>query len=163
MTAFQCIAIPTDTAERFRVTGTDDNANMLRRMDASDSGSFPCRHCLCFARPGETMLLGSYNLPRPKGIYWTPSPIFIHAYSCSRFSAPDVVAPIVSAGALVSVRAYDTDDQCLYDLGQVCAGADVAAPLERALADPRTAFVNIHTARPGCLLSRVARRSEAGA
>ncbi len=96
MTAFQCIAIPTDTAERFRATGTDDNGNVLRRMDANDQGSFPCRHCLSFARPGEPMLLGSYNLPRPLGIYWT-------------------------------------------------------------------AFVNVHTARPGCLLSRVERRAEAGA
>ena len=25
------------------------------------------------------MLLGSYDLPRPLGIYWTPSPIFLHA------------------------------------------------------------------------------------
>jgi hypothetical protein len=38
---------------------------------------------------------------------------------------------------------------CLYDLGHVCSGAEVDAPLDRALADPRTAFVNIHTAPPG--------------
>jgi Protein of unknown function (DUF1203) len=42
-------------------------------------------------------------------------------------------------------------------LGQVCPGGDVDAPLERALGDARCAFVNIHTARPGCLLSRVER------
>ncbi len=161
MTAFQCIAIPTATAERFRTTGTDDRGNVLRRMDATDPTSFPCRHCLSFARPGETMLLGSYNLPRPQGIYWTPSPIFVHADGCSRFSAANVVAPIIGEGSLLSVRAYDASDQCVYDLGQVCAGADVDAPLERALADPRTAFVNVHTARPGCLLARVERWTEA--
>lgn len=105
------------------------------------------------------MLLGSYNLPRPRGIYWTPSPIFVHADPCPRFAAEGVVAPIIAEGALVSVRAYDEADQCVYDLGQVCAGAEVAAPLERALGDPRTAFVNVHTARPGCLLSRVERVS----
>jgi hypothetical protein len=163
MTAFQCIAISTGTAERFRATGRDDNGNVLRRMEATETGSFPCRHCLCFARPGETMLLGSYNLSRPLGIYWTPSPIFVHAEACARFSAANVVAPIISAGTLVSVRAYDAADQCLYDLGQVCAGKEVDAPLDRALADPRTAFVNVHTARPGCLLSRVERRLVAGA
>ena len=43
------------------------------------------------------------------------------------------------------------------DLGQVCEGTDVDAPLRRALADARTAFVNIHTAKPGCLLCRVER------
>nr|WP_281276994.1 DUF1203 domain-containing protein [Methylobacterium radiodurans] len=43
---------------------------------ATASGGFPCRHCLQLARPGEGILLGSYSLPLPLGIYWTPSPIF---------------------------------------------------------------------------------------
>ena len=45
----------------------------------------------------------------------------------------------------------------LYDLGQVAEGPDADAPLARALADPRTSFVNIHTAKPGCLLTRIER------
>ncbi len=157
MTAFQCLPIDTEIAERFRSTGLDDNGNTLRRMVATPGGNFPCRHCLRSAAAGETVLLGSYNLPRPRGIYWTPSPIFVHADACPRFEAANQVAPIVRLNALVSVRAYDAADQCIYDLGQVCAGEEVDAPLERALGDARTAFVNIHTARPGCLLSRVER------
>jgi hypothetical protein len=157
MTAFQCIPMDTETAERFRRTGLDDNGNVLRRIVVTPEGGFPCRHCLRLGKPGETMLLGSYNLPRPLGIYWTPSPIFLHAEACERFEAADEMAPIVRANSLVSVRAYDDADQCLYDLGVVCTGEEAEAPLTRALADPRTAFVNIHTARPGCLLSRVER------
>jgi hypothetical protein len=103
------------------------------------------------------MLLGSYDFGRPRGIYWAPSPIFLHAQSCRSFAAADVVAPILRANTLVSVRAYDAEDLCLYDLGHVCPGAEIDAPLLRALGDPRTAFVNVHTARPGCLLSRVER------
>ena len=161
MTAFRCVPIDTATAERFRATGIDDNANTIRRVVATASGGFPCRHCLRCAEPGETVLLGSYNLPRPRGIYWTPSPIFLHAEPCERFAIESEIAPIVRANPLVSVRAYDNADQCLYDLGQVCAGTDVEAPLARALEDPRTAFVNIHTARPGCLLTHVERISGA--
>ncbi len=157
MTAFQCIPIATETAERFRATGFDDNGNELRRVVATSGGGFPCRYCLRLAAPDDPMLLGSYNLPRPLGIYWTPSPIFLHEADCQRAEASNEVAPIIRANSLVSVRAYDAADQCLYDLGQVCAGQDVDAPLERALADARTAFVNIHTARPGCLLTMVMR------
>jgi hypothetical protein len=157
MTAFRCVPIETETAGRFRLTGIDDNGNVLRRVVASGSGGFPCRHCLRCASPGETMLLGSYNLPRPRGIYWTPSPIWLHADPCERFAADNEIAPIVRANPLVSVRAYDGADQCLYDLGEVCPGEEVAAPLARALGDGRTAFVNIHTARPGCLLVHVER------
>jgi len=159
MTAFQCIPIATETADRFRQTGRDDQGNPIRRVVATPSGGFPCRHCLRLALPGEPLLLGSYNLPQPLGIYWTPSPIFLHEAACPRAEAMNKVAPIVRANALVSVRAYDAADQCIYDLGQVCAGADVDDPLERALSDRRTAFVNIHTARPGCLLSLVKRLS----
>ncbi len=161
MTQFHCVPINTETAERFRRTGLDDNGNRLRRMVATADGGYPCRHCLEMGEPGETMLLGSYNLPRPRGIYWTPSPIFIHERDCARSEASDVVAPVVRANPLVSVRAYDAADQCIYDLGHVGAGAEIDAPLDRALRDPRTAFVNIHTARPGCLLTMVQARRAA--
>ena len=47
---------------------------------------------------------------------------------------------------LGSVRAYDADDVCVYELGDVCDGTDVERLLDRALADRRTDYVNIHTA-----------------
>ncbi|SEH33214.1 Protein of unknown function [Methylobacterium sp. 275MFSha3.1] len=157
MTRYRCVPIPTETADRFRTTGLDDRDNPVRRVVATADGGFPCRHCLRLGRPGETMLLGSYDLPEPRGIYWTPSPIFLHADQCKRAEAVDGLAPIVRANTLISVRAYDADHLCLYDLGQVCPGSEAEIPLRRALDDPRTRFVNIHTARPGCLLSRVER------
>jgi hypothetical protein len=157
MTRYRCIPIDAAVADRFRRSGRDGFDNALRRITATGTGGFPCRLCLLCAEPGESMLLGSCDLRRPRGIYWTPSPIFLHARTCPGFEATDVVAPIIRVNALVSVRAYDADDLCLYDLGHVCAGAEVDAPLLHALDDPRTAFVNVHTARPGCLLSRVER------
>ncbi|MDP4004248.1 DUF1203 domain-containing protein [Methylobacterium sp. NEAU K] len=157
MARYRCVPIDEAVAERFRRDARDDFGNPLRRVEASSANGFPCRRCLHCAEPGEAMLLGSYDLGRPRGIYWAPSPIFLHARSCRGFAAEDVLAPIIRANTLVSVRAYDAGDLCLYDLGHVCAGAEVDAPLMRALADPRTAFVNVHTARPGCLLARVER------
>lgn len=156
MTAFRCLPIPTETAARWRATGRDDRGERLHHR-LVDGPGFPCRHCLELGRPGERMLLGSYRLPHPRGVYGAPSPIFLHAGDCARFAAPDAVAPIVTANALVSVRSYDAEEMCLYDLGEVCPGAEVLAPLRRALEDPRTRHVNIHTARPGCLLCAVAR------
>jgi hypothetical protein len=157
MTAFRCIPIATEVAERFRQTGEDENGNPIRQMEATDDGGFPCRHCLQSGVSGEMMLLGSYNLRGPLGIYWTPSPIFVHERPCPAFTVANEIAPIVDANTLVSIRAYDGSDLCIYDLGEVCAGDVALTPLERALADQRTAFVNIHTARPGCLLTRVER------
>jgi hypothetical protein len=157
MSTFACIPIPTETAERFRRTGIDDNGNPLRRMVATEDRGFPCRHCLRLARAGEAVLLGSFNLPRPLGIYWTPSPIFLHEGACPRADAPGEVAEIIRRNPLISVRAYDANDQCIYDLGHVGTGETIDTPLDRALGDSRTAFVNVHTAKPGCLLARVER------
>ncbi len=153
MPRFRCIPMPTETAERFRTTGRDDAGNALLHRIAA-AGDAPCRHCLRDAAPGEAMLLGSYNLPGPLGIYWTPSPIFIHADSCERYDRADHIAETVRP-RLVSVRAYDEDQLCLYDLGHVAQGDAIDEALHRAIADRRTAFVNIHTAKPGCLLCRV--------
>lgn len=157
MTNFRCIPIPSETAARFRATGKDDRGNTLRALAATGAPSFPCRHCLAFGRAGELMLLGSYDLPRPRGIYWTPSPIFVHGEACPAFASDNLVAPIVRDNTLVSLRAYDQADQCLYDLGEVSSGADLEAPLRRALDDPRTSFLSVHTARPGCMLCQIER------
>jgi hypothetical protein len=152
MTAFRCLPIDPAIAERFRATGRDDGGNTLRRL-AADHAS-PCRVCLRNVQVGEPVLLGSYHLPRPRGIYWTPSPIFVHETPCAPFVASETIPEIVR-GRMVSVRAYDAADQCVYDLGHAGDGDTIDAPLALALADPRTAFVNIHTAKPGCLLCRV--------
>ena len=154
MPSFRCIPIPTETVARWRTTGRDDRGNALHRR-VVDGPGFPCRHCLKLGEPGEDMLLGSYDLPHPRGVYWTPSPIFFHARGCSRFDSIDQIAPTVLANGFVSVRSYDAEEMCLYDLGAVSEGANVAPILERALADPRTRYINIHTARPGCLLTAV--------
>lgn len=156
MTRFRCIAIETETARRWRATGLDDRGQALHRR-VVDGPGFPCRHCLQLGAPGEVMLLGSYDLPHPQGVYWTPSPIFVHDRDCTRFDTPGAIAPIVLANPIVSVRSYDAEEMCLYDLGQVCAGDAVGAPLARALDDARAQFINIHTARPGCMLCRVER------
>ena len=156
MTDFRCLPIATETADRFRVTGRDDAGNeLLRRQPGLDS-QCPCRHCLGYSAEGDTALLGSYNLPRPRGVYWTPSPIFVHARACPRYDRVNDIPEIVR-GTLVSVRAYDANDMCLYELGQVRDGTEVDEALHRALDDQRTAFVNIHTTKPGCLLCRVER------
>ena len=149
--SFRCFPMDIESAIRFRQTGRDDAGNLLLRKVADHSA--PCRHCLAEAAIGAPLLLGSYHFGRPHGVYWTPSPIFLHAEPCEGFERADFVPEIVRH-RLVSVRAYDTDDMCIYDLGDMCDGTDVDRLLERALADRRTDYVNIHTARPGCFLCR---------
>ena len=154
MIGFRCIPMDTASAIRFRQTGRDDAGNSLHHKIADHPA--PCRHCLAESEIGTPVLLGSYHFGRPHGVYWTPSPIFLHAEPCERFDGASIVPEIV-LHRLVSVRAYDAEDMCIYELGVVCDGIDVERLLDRALADRRTDYANIHTARPGCFLCRVER------
>ena len=104
MTAFRCVAIPTEVAERFRRTGLDDRGQPVHRR-VVDGPGFPCRHCLRLGEAGEVMLLASYDLPHPQGVYWTPSPIFLHERACDRFEASDEIAPIVLANGIGCIDA----------------------------------------------------------
>ena len=113
MIGFRCIPMDTASAIRFRQTGRDDAGNSLHHKIVDHPA--PCRHCLAEAEIGTTVSLGSYHFGRPHGVYWTPSPIFLHAEPCEPFEQVGVVPEIVRH-RLVSVRAYDADDMCIYDL-----------------------------------------------
>jgi hypothetical protein len=153
MSNFRCVPIETVAAQAIRTQAQDHFGNVIRRV-LSDEKGLPCRHCLSSSACGEAVLLASYDLPRPKGLYWTPSPIFVHDAACPRYDRVNHIPQIVRE-RVVSLRSYDANHQCIYDLGIVIDGAEVEDPLRRALADTRTRFVNIHTAKPGCLLCTV--------
>ncbi|MBB5690681.1 DUF1203 domain-containing protein [Roseomonas alkaliterrae] len=154
MTRFRCVPMDPAAAARFRITGTDDRGGAVHHR-AVDGPGFPCRACLRLGLPGEAMLLASWDLPLPRGPYWTPSPVFLHARDCASAPVEDSIPETVRANPLVSLRHYDADGMCLYDLGVVLPGEAAEAALRERIADPRVAFVNIHTARPGCWLTRV--------
>ena len=61
----------------------------------------------------------------------------------------------VLVNSIISLRHYDAAGMCLYDLGIVVPGEEAGAALRARIGDPRVAYVNIHTARPGCWLTRV--------
>jgi hypothetical protein len=155
MSTFRCVPIETTVADRFRKTGVDDGGNTVR-WEIADHDGYPCRHCLRETRTGQKVLLGSYHLLRPRGIYWTPSPVFVHSASCIRYDRDNEIPEIVR-NRLVSVRAYGADDMVIYGLGDVGDGREVDGIVERCLSESRTAYVNVHTARPGCLLCTIER------
>ena len=154
---FRCFAIDTATAERFRASRVDDFANPVRAITADADTGYFCRHSLAQPGKGRPVLLGSYNVARPKGHYWSPSPIFICANACPRFDSDARIPPAVRAISLVSARPYDAEERLLYDLNDTTTGDRLAPLLDRCLADERTHYVNIHTGRPGCFLCRVQR------
>jgi hypothetical protein len=154
---FRCIAMTNETASRFRDSETDDFGNRVKVMTAAADTGYLCRHCLAQAGKGRRVLLASYNVERPRAHYWRPSPVFIHADGCDRFGGDNEIPQALSAIQLVTARPYDKDEMMLYDLNDTVTGERLAVLLQRCLEDERTAYVNVHTGRPGCFLCRVER------
>jgi hypothetical protein len=144
---FRCIAMDTVVADRFRRSGTDDNGNrIVHWMSDKDTGFF-CRHCLSQPGKGRKMLLANYHVDPPKGVYWSPSPIFLHADvdACPRFVGENEIPKAIGEISLIGIRSYNTDDRMLYDLTDLTSGKDAQARVEKCLAHPRTSYVNIHS------------------
>ena len=154
MTRFRCVPMDPEAALRFRSSRRDDRGRIIQAREVDGPG-YPCRACLRLGQLGEVMLLASWDLPLPQGPYWTPSPVFLHAHDCGGAVLEDALPETVLVNSIISLRHYDTAGMCLYELGIVVPGEEAEAALCARLDDPRVAYVNIHTARPGCWLTRV--------
>ena len=154
MTRFRCVPMDPEAARRFRASRRDDRGGEIQTRQVDGPG-YPCRACLRLGQPGEAMLLASWDLPLPQGPYWTPSPVFLHAHDCGGAALEDALPETVLVNSIISLRHYDAAGMCLYDLGVVVPGEEAEAALRARIGDPRVAYVNIHTARPGCWLTRV--------
>jgi len=156
---FRCIAMDTAVADRFRRTATDNAGNgVVRWMSDKDTGFF-CRHCLSQPGKGREMLLANYNVDPPKGVYWSPSPIFVHADAdaCPRFARQNEIPEAIREMSLVGIRSYNKDDRMLYHLTDLTSGKDIQGRVEKCLTDIGTSYINIHSVGPGCFLCRVER------
>jgi len=156
---FRCIAMDSAVADRFRRSATDDAGNNIVRWISDKDTGFFCRHCLSQPGKGREMLLANYNVNRPKGVYWSPSPIFVHsdADACPRFVRQNEIPEAIREMSLVGIRSYNKDDRMLYDLTNLTSGKDTPARVEKCLADIGTSYMNIHSGGPGCFLCRVER------
>ena len=157
MPLFKFEAIDSLWVNNLRLSLIDDgNNNVLHRV-ADEPSDYPCRHCLKYAKIGEKLLLASYHIPKPQGVYWSASPVFIHLDKCERYNNDDQIPQILIDSPIMSVRVYDANDLCLYDLGILTSGDKLHNDLTHIFKDPRVCFVNIHTTKPGCMLTRVVR------
>jgi hypothetical protein len=147
------IALATEVAERWRREGVDDHGNRLTPIVADEPASFPCRHCLRDAEPGEPMLLASHSPFALPGPYKEVGPIFVHADACARFAGGDV--PLQLRRRLLALRGYDRA-QSLVD-GVVVEGAALEGGLATLLANADVDWVHVRFARPGCFACRIER------
>ena len=148
-TIYTIQALDADVADALRARG-----GRVLRVDANPG--WPCRQCLCDIDVGDEALLVSYD-PFEAGstsAYHSASPIFLHCRACAT-AAPTADAPTQLTSRLLSVRAFDADDQMVH--ARFVAGSTLDATLAELFADAGVTFAHVHNAGPGCFAARVIR------
>jgi len=137
----------------FTMADTDlAQAGAVRRIADSKPG-FPCRISLTDADIGDEVLLINFEHLPTDSPYRSRHAIYIRRNE-TRFDTADAV-PAMLRTRLLSIRAFDDADM------MVNADAVDGHELERAIAtlfaDPRTSYLHVHFAKPGCYAARVDR------
>ena len=150
---FRVVPLQTATAEAARAaakSGAQDHAVVM--TDAPRS--YPCRHCLRWAEPGERMILFPFAAIPAGRPYSETGPIFVHAESCDRYRATDEYPADFREGRVV--RAYNAQHDMI--AAEVPNGAGPEAVIERFLQEPETAFIHVRSVSRGCYTMGIERQ-----
>jgi hypothetical protein len=120
--------------------------------DARDPG-YPCRVSLTDSKAGDELILVNYEHHAVASPYRMRFAIYVRRGE-ETFDAVDTVPEQLRKRTL-AVRAFD--DTAMMVGWEIVDGQKLEAAIERALADPRAAYLHVHFAAPGCYAARVER------
>jgi len=124
-----------------------------RRVVAADKPGYPCRISLTDADVGDEVLLINYEHQPVDSPYRASHAIYIRAGE-QTFDAVDEI-PAMLRKRLLSVRGFDA--QHMLTAADVVEGTALEAAIEKFFAQPETAYLHLHFAKPGCYAARVER------
>lgn len=150
---FRIVPLSTEVVEAARraaANGTPDHTVVV----ADSPEGYPCRHCLCFAKPGERLILFPYASIPAGHPYSETGPISVHEQVCERYSMIDKFPPDLRRGRVI--RAYNSN----YDMidAEVVNSSEPEAVIEKLLEKPETAFLDARSVTRGCYTFRIQRQ-----
>ena len=141
------------------LTGLSDEAlaeHHAKRYVVDERGGYPDRIELREADVGESVILVNHaHLPND-GPYRSSHAIFVLEHPHAPFDAVDRIPGILRT-RLLSLRAFDRDAMMVD--ADVVDGSEVESLIGRMFALPDVTYLHAHTARRGCFLCRIDRRS----
>ncbi len=148
---FRVVAIPTEIAEAARAAAAEARADH-RTMVVESAETAPCRHCLQWAQPGESVILFPYSAIEPGHPYSETGPIFVHAEPCTRFNGPGYPSEFRTGRVF---RAYNSDKEIVDAI--LPNGEPPEAVIEKLFENPETTFVHARSATRGCFTFQIER------
>ena len=151
--SFRIIPLKTDVADTARRKARAGAADHLL-VEVDLPRRYPCRHCLRWGEPGESVILFPFAAIAPGHPYSESGPIFVHAEECERYALTDEFP--VDFRQNRSLRAYNSQYELIS--AEVAADDGPEAVIARFLQKPETAFVHVRSASHGCYTMEVKRR-----
>jgi hypothetical protein len=138
-----------EAARRAAVAGAPDHQIIV----ADSPHTYPCRHCLRFAKPGERVILFPYAAVPPGHPYSESGPVFVHAEPCQRYGSTSEFPVELRNGR--ALRAYNSK----FDMidAEVVNGSEPEAVIAKLLQNPEVAFVDARSVTRGCYTFRIER------
>jgi hypothetical protein len=153
--SFRIEALPRERfAHLFGMSEAELAARGVRRVIADRAPGFPCRVSLQDAAAGEPVLLMNFEHHSAATPYRASHAIYVREHALTAQPAADEI-PEQLTRRLLSVRAYDAEG--MMREAEVVPGSELAPLIERLFADPATAYLHLHNAKPGCYAARVER------
>jgi Protein of unknown function (DUF1203) len=125
----------------------------VRRIAKGEMVGRPCRVSLTDSRPGDELILCNYEHHRVDSPYQMRFAIYVRKGE-ERFDRIDEV-PTQLRTRTLAVRAFDAEAMMIGN--ELIEGQDLESAIDRGFSDPRTQYLHIHFAAPGCYAARVDR------
>ncbi|HZC54615.1 MAG TPA: DUF1203 domain-containing protein [Xanthobacteraceae bacterium] len=116
-------------------------------------GPRPCRISLTDAKAGDELILVNYEHHAVASPYRMRFAIYVRKDE-KTFDAVDAVPEQLRKRTL-AVRGFDAE--AMMTGWELTEGAQLEQAIEKLFADPRTAYLHVHFAAPGCYAARIER------
>jgi hypothetical protein len=153
--SFQISGLPiAEFLPLFALSDAELAARQVIRRIADRRPGFPCRVSLRDAEVGERVLLLNYEHLAVASPYRSRYAIYVRENAReTRLEVNQV--PEVLISRLLSVRAFDGEG--MLRGAEVVWGQELERLTESMLAEPRTCYLHVHNAKPGCFAARIDR------
>ncbi len=140
-------------ADLFSLSDAELAQRLAVRRTVDEEHGFPCRISLTDANVGDEVILVNYGHLDVASPYRSRHAIYVREGEVP-FDAVDTV-PDMLGRRLLSLRGFDAEG--MMTAADVVDGRHLENMIERFLADPKTAYLHAHIARPGCYAAHIER------
>jgi hypothetical protein len=153
--SFRITGLPAEKFRRLFQLSDEELAaqGAVRRVADARSPGYPCRVSLTDSNEGDELLLVNYEHHPVESPYRMRFAIYVRKGE-ETYDAVDEVPEQLRIRQL-AVRSFDTDGMMVG--WELVEGRGLESAIERLFAEPRSKYLHVHYAAPGCYAARIDR------